>query len=205
MNKKVILAVSAVAIILIAVGVYFSFFRQFSLRLTSDVQDLEIELKSRTNKTAKPVRLKVNQTVHLRPGKYDLKSTSDKYQLPNQTINLINNQSLDLRPDYSDKYTKETFKNDLKTITNMIEKKYPTVGFDILQSSTFKQRGQYFIAAVSIFISPNTSDIVEIYKIIYKRQGNTWQQLNSQPALIFNQQNHPNIPADILQAANSIL
>ena len=205
MNKKIILAVSAVAIILIAVGVYFSFFRQFSLRLTSDVQDLEVELKSRTNKTAKPVRLKVNQTVYLRPGKYDLKSTSDKYQLPNQTINLINNQSLDLRPDYSDKYTKETFKNDLKTITNIIEKKYPTVGFDILQSSTFKQRGQYFIAAVSIFTSPNTSDLVEIYKIIYKRQGNTWQQLNSQPALIFNQQDHPNIPADILQAANSIL
>lgn len=200
LKKNIILIISLVIIIGAGLFYYLNLFAE--LTIISDVANINFKLTNIKNNQFQII--KPNQTIRLLKNTYKIESASENYQISIDNFKL--NSNLKLKPviDFSDFYQKKHFSQQADIISEIIKQKY-SLQLIINNYWKVKNKGDFFIATITKRPdNPTNFGAYDIFKIIFKKSGDNWQQL-TEPKMVFYRDNFPQIPVEILQSANDIL
>ena len=103
-------------------------------------------------------------------------------------------------PDYSQSKLAQLTQTESPKVAQLIFSNYPVAQKSYsLQSQKILAKGDWFVAR----LVPNSED-KDVLRVVAHKTGGGWTLVTKPPALIVSKVDHPEIPASILSAVNSI-
>lgn len=201
--KKVYITFSVIFIaVFFILGIfYLTSFHKVSINLKPP--DLAVDLYARNSKdsSVKISSLRNSQVVSLRSGDYYAVPTSKKYS--SSPINFTVEEtakSVDINPDYSDKFLLNLLNTEYPAIQSVINSRYAAVlsGFT-LSTGRLYMNGTWY--ATTLVQKVPERAFGDTYRLIMKKENNTWK-IVVPPKLVISRYDSRSVPMSIIDGAN---
>lgn len=166
----------------------------------SDIQD------GSSSQTPKPIKTTKTsgKTFELRKGKYIIQyEGTEGYEGRFVSFNLGDTpKKISLSPDFTKEKLEKILTNELPSINTTIAAEYPRVTLYEIQRGNLLKNGEWYVSSLKYIGSDQYND--DTLKIVLKKSNNSWEVASHPPNISLNKYSNPNIPIEILVAANSL-
>ena len=186
---------------------YFNSQKQLSVKISGGINDFNIKIYKADNSN-KQVAESAGENLEkkLTKGTYNVVFSGEKYQSQAIKTKLDKKDSvINITPSYNKKILSEMLEKDRSVLIQEINTKVPqtTSGFVITDLRLYFF-GEWASAKIHVAQTEEEEreNYIDTYRVVLKKDKDTWKLVTDPPELIISIKKYPNIPRDLLIQLN---